>query len=178
MSKKGYQDPTARRVNVIPLLVIMVLVLALAAWGVSSMLVEDPLWFASDFQEKASTMILYWDGTETRLEPGTPEYALVQKALEAEFSQIKSWSQDAGMSDATLAELQQKGRLLEVHYDQPVRIHSPYHILASDVFYIPLSGFNFDRHRVYTQTRVAPLELKSLEQIFSAAQQVAQGKTN
>ncbi len=176
MSRKGYKDPTERRVGVLPLLIVMVVVLGLAAWGVSSMLLEDPLWFVANFQEKSSALVLYWDGTETRLEPGTPGYALVQEAIEAELPQIKSWAQEAGMSESTLADLRQKGRLLEVYFDKPVRIHSPYHVLASPVFYVPLSGFNFALRRVYTQTRVAPLELQSLDRIFSAAQQVAEGK--
>ena len=177
MSKQKVVDPFAtKRPRLIPLLITLVVLLFLAVWGFTAMVVEDALWFLPGVgSESLPTAIdLYWDGAQTHLVPGMPEFDLVVAALDAEVPQIQSWGRGATLSDATLTELRQNGRLLEIHYDAPVRIRSQFRFSASPVYYIPLSGFNFGERRIFNQARVGPLELQSVEQIYSASARVAQ----
>ncbi len=172
------KDPR-RNPSVLLLVACCVVLAVLVLWGGISVTLGDALWFVSSFRAQASVIDLYWDGHKTRLLRDTPEYDLIQEAVFAEFSQVHSYAKGVGLSDESLAALRQNGRLLELHYASPTRIHTWYNFGASAVFYIPLSGFHAERKRVFNAGQGAPLQLKSIEEILAAAQEIArrQGRT-
>ncbi len=173
-TKPVYEAPKAGKPTVLLPIVCVVLLGIAAFWIGIGVTVGDILWFLPVFRAEASVMEVYWDGQQIRLMPGTPEYELLQEAVFAELPRVRSYAKGVGLSDATLEELRQKGRLLVLHYEEPVRVHTAYNFGASKVFYVPLSGFNADNKRVYNAAQGAPLQLASIEQILAAVTQVVQ----
>jgi hypothetical protein len=149
----------------------LVLVL-LAVWVGVAVSVDDALWFVPVFRANASYVELYWDGGHMLLEPDSSGYTSLNDALQQDLSRVDSYPTGAGLSDATLESLRVDGRLLEVHYTRPVRVHSRYHFTASRVFYIPLSGHHGELKRVFNLGRGVPLELRSTGAIVAAIEAI------
>ena len=146
----------------------------ITVWLGAAIGTDDLFWFLPIFREKAAFVDLYWDGQQDRLLPGDPSYDLLHEALFAELPHVESHPPGVGLSDASLTARRQEGRLLELHYNEPVRIHSRYRFSASAVYWIPLSGHHVQENRVFNGARGSPLELKSMEQIRTVAGAIAQ----
>jgi hypothetical protein len=140
----------------------------------TAIMVDDALWFLPVFSAEASSIDLYWDGEHVRLEPGSGGYALLNGALQEDLAHVHAYPSTVGLSDETLEMLRTEGRLLEAHYEEPVRVHSWYAFGPSKVFYIPLSGHHAPRSRVFNAARGAPLELQGVDAIMAAAETVAE----
>ncbi len=172
-ASEAFKPPKIRKPSVILPAACVALFSILAVWiGVAAM-TSDILWFLPIFRAEATVIDLYWDGQHIRLLPDTPEYDLVQEAVFAEFSRVRNYVTGVALSDATLENLRRNGRLLELHYATPVRIHTWTGFGASPVYYVPLSGFNADAKRVFNAGRGGPIQLLGNEKILSAAQEVA-----
>jgi hypothetical protein len=171
--RNPFEKPERKWTSPLILAGLVALIILVIVWAGMSVTVGDALWFYPSFQTPAAVMDLYWDGGKVRLLPGTPGYDVLQQAIFAEFPQVKSAPGGTGLSDETLAELRASGRLLEVYYAEPARVHSWYNFGESEVFYVPLSGFHAKQLRVFNAARGTPLELKSTQQIYAAAEAVA-----
>ncbi len=171
--RSPFERPERRWTSPLVLAGLVLFIIAVIIWAGMALTVGDTLWFLPSFQTPAAVMDLYWDGGKVRLLPGTADYELLQQAIFAEFPQIRSSPSGTGLSDASLAELRSSGRLLEVYYAEPARVHSWYNFGESEVFYVPLSGFHSGQARVFNAARGTPLELQSTEQIRAAAETVA-----
>jgi len=151
-----------------------VIFVLIVVWAGVALTVEDALWFVPVFRAEASVIDLYWDGQQVRLLPGMPEYDLLQEAVFAELPRVTSYAHGVGLSDSTIEDLRQQGRLLELHYAEPARVHSWHFFGASEVFYLPLSGFNAEHNRVFNAARTGALQLKTMEQIRATAETIVQ----
>lgn len=162
-----------KKPSVVSAMLFFVLLTAMAVVVGVAIAVDDALWFAPLFQADAAYFDLYWDGRLMRLEPGSAGYDLLNEALHKEFPRVASYPQGVGLSDETLEALRREGRLLEVYYATPVRIHSIYRFSRSRVFYIPLAGHHARQNRVFNAARGVPLELRSIATILAASETVA-----
>lgn len=158
----------------LPAVLVAVFIVLLVVWGGAAMAVEDALWFLPVFSADASYIDLYWDGEEVRLGPDSTGYALLNKALHKDLSRVRSYPEGVGLSDEMLERLRTRERLVEAHYEEPVRVHSRYRFISSQVFYIPLSGHHASRNRVFNKGRGVPLELQDIGAIVAAAEAVVQ----
>jgi hypothetical protein len=162
-----------RKPKLLPLLLVFGAIALVVVWGGVAIGTGDGLWFVPVFSADAAAFDLYWDGAAAHLEPGSAGYSELNAALKEELVHIRSYPTTVGLSDAMLNQLRQSGRLLEVHYAEPVRVHSRYHFGSSDVLYIPLSGQHASSHRVFNVAQGAPLELRSNDAILAAAEAAA-----
>ena len=154
------------------LLLVLVGSVAFIVWAGASIATDDALWFLRVFHEDAASIDLYWDGAQLQLQPGSPEYSLLNEAFQEEVAHIRAFPRGVGLSDAMLNHLRAAGRLLEVHYAEPARVHSQYRYGPSAVFYVPLSGNHAWSSRVFNSARGTPLELRSTALIMAAAETV------
>ncbi len=168
-----YDTPRMNKGGVLRPLACLAVLIVVAIWAGIGITVGDFLWFLPVFRAEASAIDLYWDGQLVHVQPGTPEYALIQEAAFAELPRVQSHAKGVGLSDETLEELRQQGRLLELHYAQPARIHTTYNFGESSVYYVPLSGHHAERRRVFNASQGAPLQLTSITQILAAAEEIA-----
>lgn len=157
----------------LPALLVLISIVLLIVWSWTAMTVEDALWFLPVFSADASYIDLYWDGEQVRLWPDSAGYVLLNEALHEDLPHVRSYPAGAGLSDAMLERLRTEERLAEVHYAEPVRVHSRYRFIPSQVFYIPLSGHHASYNRVFNAGRGVPLELQDIGAIVAAAEEVA-----
>jgi hypothetical protein len=146
----------------------------IAVWLGTALGANDLFWFLPGFRAKTAYMDLYWDGHYVRVWPDDPEYDLIQEALFTDLAHVESFPPGVGLSDESLETLRQQGRLLELYFDKPARIRSPYRFSASKVYYIPLSGHHVGENRVFNRIGGNALELVSMEQIVATTEAVAQ----
>ena len=112
------------RTNTLPLLILIVGMLILAYWAITSLTAQDPLWFSREFQDRPSLMIVYHNGQRTELRPGQPGFdklaRAVQSCLEQGFVRLTKF----GLSEQSLQRAYTQDVALEVVFEQPVEIHT------------------------------------------------------
>lgn len=160
--------------NLAPALGATAVVVLIALWLITGLLIGDLGWFLPVFSADASSLDLYWDGRRVHLEPGDDGYALLNEALKEDFAHVRAYPDTTGLSDASLEELRASGRLLEITYAEPVRIHNQYMFGPSRVFYVPLSGHHAGLDRVFNVGRGAPLQLRDMDAILPAIEALVQ----
>lgn len=158
--------------SLLKLLLVLVGAIAFIVWAGTSIATDDARWFLRAFSEDAASIDLYWDGAQMQWQPGSPQYSLLNEAFQAEVAHIRAHPKGAGLSDAMLNHLRTAGRLLEVHYTEPARVHSQYRFGPSTVYYVPLSGSHASSSRVFNSARGTPLEIVSTDLIMSAVETV------
>ena len=107
-------------------MLVLVGAIAFIVWAGAAIATDDALWFLRAFSEDAASFDLYWDGAQLQWEPGSREHALLNEAFQEEVPHIRAFPKGTGLSDAMLNDLRTAGRLLEVHYAEPARVHSQY----------------------------------------------------
>jgi hypothetical protein len=165
-------EPQSKKPSIFLLLLVFVIFIVVVVWAGTAVGTDDALWFLPVFSVNASSYIIYWDGEQILLEPGTPEYALMNEAFQEELAHIRSYPKGVGLSEPMLDFLQDAGRIVEAQYAEPARVHSRYHFGASPVLYVPLSSHHAWNNRVFNSGRGAPLELDSIDRIMAAAQEI------
>jgi hypothetical protein len=99
--------------------------------------------------------------------------------MEAFAGAVERWSGyegEVGMSDETLETLRASGRLLELHYNDPVAVHTSHLFPKARVFFVPLSGTHPTYRRLFAgladTPRIGVLNLNESE--FTALQDAVQ----
>jgi hypothetical protein len=137
------------RSNFIGAIVVMVVVVGLVVWWVSSLTNEDPLWFLRTFNEDADWIVIYWDGRQVMLFPGDPGYDQVMEAFQDGVAHWVGYESGVGLSDTSLAHYREEARMLELCYNEPVQVHTRHLFPRARKFYVPLSGTHSQWHRVF-----------------------------
>jgi len=146
--------------------------IVVAVWAGIAVAVNDAVWFIPVFGADAAYLELYWEGEQLRFEPGSPDYTLLNEALQEDLPHAVSYPSGAGLSEESLERLRAEGRLLEAHYAEPARVHTRYYFAATTVLYIPLEGHHAALNRVFNRGRGVPLELRSTDAIHAAVETV------
>jgi hypothetical protein len=149
-----------------------VLLIALFVWGGTAIATDDALWFLPVFDVDAAFYTIYWDSEQITVEPGTPEYEMLNAAFHEDLAHVSSHPSGVGLSDSMYNHLQQAGRLVEAHYDERAMVHSPYHFGASPLLLVPLSTHHAWNSRLFNRGRGAPLQLQSTAQIMGAVETI------
>jgi hypothetical protein len=141
---------TGKRPSALNALLVLALIGGLLVWWVSALTNEDPLWFLRSFTAQADWITVYWDGQMTVTFPGDSEYTAMMETFAGAIKRWTGYETGVGMSDETLALLRSEGRLVEVHYDQPVKVHTRHLFPEAHVFFVPLSGTHAKYQRVFS----------------------------
>jgi hypothetical protein len=141
---------SAKRPNVIGALSILVLMGGLLFWWVNAIPNEDPLWFLRSFNAQADWITVYWDGTTHMFFPGDPEYDEIMNAFANGIGKWSGYENGVGLSDKSLERYRDEERLLELHYNEPVRVHTRHLFPEAKFFWVPLSGTHAAWRRVFS----------------------------
>lgn len=144
------------RPNVLGAILIMLSVTLGIIWGVTTMTNEDPLWFVRSFTAQADWIVIYWDGESTMLLPGDPGYDAVMTAFADMIAHWSGYEGGVGLSDENLARFRAEWRLLEIHYNDPVFVHTRHLYPEARVFFVPLSGTHADWRRIFAGLQDVP----------------------
>lgn len=129
--------------------VVLVIVVGLLVWWVSSLANNDMLWFLRSFNAQADWIVVYWDGADYMLFPGDPGYDAVMDAFADAVAHWSGYEGGVGLSDESLALYRAGERLLELHYNEPVQIHTRNLYPRARNYFVPLSGTHADFRRVF-----------------------------
>ncbi len=135
-----------------PTLIGVLLIIALGGitfWWVNSMPNEDPLWFVRSFKPEADWMVVYWEGESCMFFPGDSEYEWIMNAFANGVAHWSGYERGVDLSDESMEDLRERARLLELHYNEPVRVHTRHLFPEAHNFWVPLSGTHAERHRVF-----------------------------
>ncbi len=128
---------------------VMVVGIALVVWLVSASVNEDLLWFLRSFNEEPVSITIYWDGQEIELHPGDEGFDEIVAAFNRGIAHWNAYEGGVGISQTSLDHLRAEGRLLEMHYDHPVQVHTKHLFPAATTFYVPLDGTHAKWRRVF-----------------------------
>ncbi|MBN2003478.1 MAG: hypothetical protein JXA21_08995 [Anaerolineae bacterium] len=146
----------SRLLGALNAILIMLLVTAGLVWAVTAMTNDDPLWFVRSFTAQADWIVIYWDGETTMLFPGDPGYDAVMSAFADMVGHWSGYEGGTGLSDENLERYRNEWRLLEVHYNDPVYVHTRHLYPKARVFFVPLSGTHANWRRIFAGLQDTP----------------------
>ncbi len=129
--------------------IVMIIGISGVIWLVSASVNEDLLWFLRSFHERPVSITLYWDGQSYEFMPGDPAYESIVEAFNRGIGRWSAYEGSVGISQESLERLRREGRLLELHYDHPVQVHTKHLYPTATTFYVPLSGTHAKWRRVF-----------------------------
>ncbi len=134
----------------------MAVIAILLVWGVTSLTNGDALWFISNFDAQAETLVIYWDGTAITLTADDPGYGDIMRTFSAAISKPVAFEWEVGLSEESITQYKQGYKLLEVQFSQPVQVHTRYPFIAAKTYLVPLDKIHALSHRIYAFTGIMP----------------------
>lgn len=125
------------------------LAIAMFVWGSIFFVNVDPVWFLRSFNAPADEIRILWDGQETVLHPGDPNYEAVMAAFGDGVGHWAGYDTEAVLSGETLTQLRDEWRLLEVRFNMPVQVHTSHRFARAKFFFVPISGAHSQERRVF-----------------------------
>jgi hypothetical protein len=147
---------TNKRPNPWSALLILALVGGLIFWWVNALANEDPLWFVRSFTPQADWVSIYWDGRIVMFFPGDADYDAIMQAFADAIGHWSGYEGSVGLSDQSLERIRDEGRFLELHYNQPVRVHTRHLYPEARTFFVPLAGTHAEWRRVFAGLEDTP----------------------
>lgn len=130
-------------------LVVFVVVTGLVIWWVSSLANSDPLWFLRVFNAKADWITIYWDAETYMFFPGDSGYDAVMDAFADAVAHWSGYEGGVGLSDENLERFRTESRMVELHYNDPVHVHTRHLYSEARIFFVPLMGTHADYRRIF-----------------------------
>ena len=137
-------------------LVVLVVVAGLLVWWIGSLANSDGLWFLRVFNAKADWIAIYWDGDTYMLFPEDAAYEEVMSAFSDAIAHWVGYEGDVDLSNDRLEHYRAEGRLLELHYNTSVQVHTRHSYPRARSFFVPLSGTDADWRRIFAGWGDAP----------------------
>lgn len=141
---------SSKRPSALGALSIVILVGGLLFWWINAIPNEDPLWFLRSFNAEAAWITVYWDGKTHMFFPGDPEYDAIMPAFAAAVAHWSGYEGSVGLSEASLEQYRDEGQLLELHYNEPVKVHTRHLFSEARYYWVPLSGTHARWRRVFS----------------------------
>ena len=161
-------------------LVVFVVVTGLVIWWVSSLANGDLLWFLRVFDTQADWVTIYWDGETHMFFPGDSGYEVVMDAFADAVAHWSGYERGVGLSDENLGLFRDEGRMLELHYNDPVHVHTRHLYPEARIFFIPLTGTHASFRRIFAgltdRPRIGVLNAGEarFDHLLTAVEQVVQ----
>ena len=137
-------------------LVVLVVVAGLLVWWLGSLANSDGLWFLRVFNAKADWIAIYWDCGTYMLFPEDAAYEEVMSAFADAVAHWVGHEGEVDLSSDRLEYYRADGRLLELHYNMSVQVHTRHSYPRARSFFVPLSGTDADWCRIFAGWGDAP----------------------
>jgi hypothetical protein len=151
----------------------LIIVGGLVVWWVSALTNEDPLWFLRSFKPRADWITVYWEGKTQMFFPGDTGYEEIMDAFAGGIAHWSGYENSVGLSDESLRVYRTERHLLELHFEEPVRVHTRHLYPEARNFFVPLSGTHAEWRRVFAgltdRPRIGVLNMS--EENFEALEQ-------
>jgi hypothetical protein len=147
-----------RRPSVLTAVLVLILVGGLLYWWINALTNEDPLWFMRVFDKRADWITVYWEGKTHMFFPGDSQYEDIVNAFSDAVAHWAGYEGDVSLSEEQLDLYREQEHLLEVHYNEPVRVHTRHAFPEVRNFFVPLSGPQAEPRRVFVGLMDTPRE--------------------
>ena len=137
-------------------LVVLVVVAGLLVWWIGSLTNNDRLWFLRIFNAQADWIAIYWDGGTYTLFPEDAAYEEVMSAFSDAVAHWAGYEADVSLSNDRLEQYRAAGRLLELHYNTSVQVHTRHSYPRARSFFVPLAGTDADFYRIFAGSGDTP----------------------
>ncbi|MGC9393525.1 MAG: hypothetical protein ACP5J4_01575 [Anaerolineae bacterium] len=131
------------------ILIVLVVVAGLLVWWIGSLTNGDQLWFLRVFNAQADWIAIYWDGGTYMLFPEDAVYEEVMSAFADAVAHWVGYEEEVGLSNDRLEHYREEGRLLELHYNTSVQVHTRHSYPRARSFFVPLAGTDADFCRIF-----------------------------
>jgi hypothetical protein len=166
------RSPGKDRTNTIPLLILIAGFVFLFYYGITSLSARDPLWFASEFKDQPTRIVIYSEGQSTELRPGEADFDALAQAVQASLSRGFARLTKLGLSEHTLQQAYARDVTLEVFFMQPVELHTWFDTGRTTQMLFPITGPYADPPVILLgddgQYRAGAPVLKTMEPIHKA----------
>lgn len=141
-----------RGVGLLNGLVTMGVIVMALVWGVTSLTNEDPLWFVHQFNARAQTIAIHWEGISYTLEPGDPNFDAVMEAFAEAIANPRGFEWEVGFSEENIASYRSDFKLLEMRFAEPVQVHTRHPYPEASTYLVPLDKTHAYWQRVFAFT--------------------------
>ncbi|MEJ5310260.1 MAG: hypothetical protein WHX52_10840 [Anaerolineae bacterium] len=145
--------------GVLSVLAVLVIATGLSVWWIGSTANSDRLWFLRTFTARADWISVYWDGETYMLFPEDPAYEAIMATFSDCVAHWVNYEGEAHLTDATLENYRATGRLLELHYNKSVQVHTRHLYPRARCFFVPLAGTDAHTRRVFAGWDDTPYEV-------------------
>lgn len=132
------------------------LIALLLVWGTTTLTNEDPLWFVHRFDGDAEAIVIYWDGWSRTVEPSDSEYEAIMAAFRKAIARPAGFEWEVALSEQSIRNYQERFRLMEIRFAQPVQVHTRHPFPKAATFLIPLSETHARSRRTFAFTGTVP----------------------
>ncbi len=138
---------------------VLAIATGLLVWWIGSTTNNDWLWFLRVFKARADWISVYWDGDTYMLFPEDPAYEEIMSAFAAGVAHWVDYEGAARLADGALEDHRAAGRLLELHYNRSVQVHTRHPYPRARCFFVPLAGADAHMRRVFAGWDDTPYEV-------------------
>jgi hypothetical protein len=121
-------------------------------WAITGLTNGDALWFLRRFDARAEALVVYWESETYTLEPGDEHYEEIMDAFAQGVNHPSGFEWAVGLSSESIAQYREKFQLLEVHFSEPVQIHTRHPYPEASTFLVPLDKTHSHWRRVFPFT--------------------------
>lgn len=134
--------PTDRvRTQPIKMIFVVAAWIAVIVYGALGVTAQDPLWFLKRFEARPVRVLIYHDqGKLTDLHPGQEGFEQLSAAVQASLEQGVDRPSGIGFSDASLLDAYSRYVTVEVFFDPPAVLDSPYATGEPTQMLFPITG--------------------------------------
>ncbi|GAB4569068.1 MAG: hypothetical protein Fur0017_13340 [Anaerolineales bacterium] len=153
-----YQQSSGRTASVSNFLLTVSLAIAAFIYLSLTAYTKDPLWFYPVYEARPAFGILRCYGGEILIQEDSPHLAPITALLNEQISGDKRWD-ELNLTDETFKYFQTSDLmlLLELHYDEPQRIHSYSPFFSNfDTLLIPLDGRHAEKTILFSLVNGKP----------------------
>ena len=113
---------------------------------------NDALWFWPWFDAQPREIVIYYGGEVSTLRPEDADFAPIVQVVNAIVKKRNAYT-TLGLSPETVERYQRQEHAIELRYEHPTRIHTPYRFGPGDAYLIPLTGRHSEYHPIFAGLR-------------------------
>lgn len=131
-----------RQIRLVEPLLWFVLITGSLIYALMAFNSQDLLWFTSKAVDAHPNRIVVWeDGEQTVIQPGHDNYNQLAEAVHLSLKDFNNTNLiNVGFGDESLSYYEDKGVMVELFYDQPVRFHAPFRTGEPTQLLVPVNG--------------------------------------
>ena len=148
-------------------------------WGVTALTNDDALWFLASFNERADTMVIYWEGNRITLTASDSGYDDIMHVFAQAIAKPQAFEWEIGFSEENIKQYREQFKLLEVEFPHAVQVHTRYPYNKAKTYLIPLDKTHAQSRRVFsfpgfTPYTSGPINIKdtAFDDLYTAVESV------